>query len=146
MNDFCLCADEPLRVGLLRVADGLIQNAVQRIRYPTRDHAKNVHFVRVKIKRLRALLRLIRSVISEAAFDREKGRLLEAARRLSLSRDSDVARQTLAQIPFSRDREREAAASALAGFGGKGERRVEVTKAMKDGTFARYGSLSASGG
>jgi hypothetical protein len=28
MNDLYLCADEPLREGLLRVADGLIQNAV----------------------------------------------------------------------------------------------------------------------
>ena len=47
--DVCLRADEPLREGLLRVADSLIQKAMMRIGYPTRDHAKNVHFVRVTI-------------------------------------------------------------------------------------------------
>ena len=34
-----LHADEPLRAGLLRIADGLIQNAADRIRYPTSDRA-----------------------------------------------------------------------------------------------------------
>ena len=53
---------EPLREGLLRVADSLIQKAMMRIGYPTRDQARNVHFIRVTIKRLRALLRLIRPV------------------------------------------------------------------------------------
>jgi CHAD domain-containing protein len=130
--DICLRADEALGEGLLRVADGLIQDAVQRIRRPTRDHTKDVHFVRVTIKRLRALLRLIRPVIGETAFNRENGRLREAGRRLSLSRDSEVARQTLGRLACSRRRERDAVVSALAGFGGNGEHRVEVTKAMKE--------------
>lgn len=94
--DFSLHADEPLRAGLIRVADALIQNAVDRIRGPTSDHGEDVHLVRVTIKRLRAMLRLIRPVISKTAFDRERARLRKAARRLSFARDSDVARQTLA--------------------------------------------------
>jgi len=81
--DVSLHADEPLRAGLLRVADSLIQNAVDRIRYPTTDRVEDVHLVRVAIKRLRALLRLIRPVIRETTYDRENARLKKAARRLS---------------------------------------------------------------
>ena len=73
--DVSLHADEPLRAGLLRVADGLIQNALDRIRYPTSDRGEDVHLVRVTIKRLRAMLRLVRPVISKAVFDREYLRL-----------------------------------------------------------------------
>ena len=42
--DVSLHADEPLRAGLLRVADGLIQNELDRIRYPTSDRGEDVHF------------------------------------------------------------------------------------------------------
>ena len=91
--DVALQADEPLRAGLLRVADNLVKNAVERIRNPTNDRVEDLHFVRVTIKRLRAILRLIRPAIKKRAFDRENGRLRTAARRLSVARDADVARQ-----------------------------------------------------
>ena len=45
--DVSLHADEPLRAGLLRVADVLIENALDRIRCSTSDRAKDVHLVRV---------------------------------------------------------------------------------------------------
>ena len=73
------------------------------------------------------MLRLIRPVISRAAFDRENARLRKAARRLSFARDSDVARQTLATLPFSKGRERDAAAAVLAGFNREPE--AEISKA-----------------
>ena len=125
--DVSLHADEPLRAGLLRVADALTQDAVNRIRCPSRDRGEDVHLVRVTIKRLRAILGLIRPVISKAAFDRENARLRKAARRLSFARDSDVARQTLAALPFSKGRERDAAATVLAGFNRGPE--AEISKA-----------------
>jgi CHAD domain-containing protein len=112
-----LHADEPLRAGLLRVADGLIQNAVDRIGHPTSDRGGDVHLVRVTIKRLRALLRLIRPVISETVFAQENTRLKKAGWRLSSARDSDVARQTPATLPVSSNRDRDAVTSVLAGFG-----------------------------
>ena len=124
--------DEPLRTGLVRVADGLIQNAVDRIRYPTSDRAEDVHLVRVTIKRLRALLRLIRPVISETVFDRENARLKKAGWRLSSVRDSDVARQTLATPPDSSGRLRDAVAAVLAGFNSDGESEVEISKATNE--------------
>ena len=125
--DVSLHADEPLRAGLLRVADALIQNAVDRIRCPTSDHGEDVHLVRVTIKRLCAMLRLIRPVIDKTAFDRENARLRNAASRLSFARDSDVARQTLAALPVSKGRGRDAAAAVLAGFNREPE--AEISKA-----------------
>jgi CHAD domain-containing protein len=125
-----LHADEPLRAGLLRIADGLIQNAIDRIRHPTSDRTGDVHLLRVTIKRLRALLRLIRPVISERVFDRENARLKKAALSLSLARDSDVSRQTLATLPFSSDRD--AVASVLAGLSDNDESRIEISKAMNE--------------
>ena len=90
-----------------------------------------MHLIRVTIKRLRALLRLMRPVISEMDFDRENARLKKAARRLSLVRDSGVARQTLAILAVSRGRERDAVAAVLAGLNGDGEPQVEISKANK---------------
>ena len=83
MLDVSLHADEPLRAGLLRVGDTLIQNALDHIRSLAGDQAEDVHLVRVTIKRLRAMLRLIRPVIGKTVFDQENTRLRNAARRLS---------------------------------------------------------------
>src|ERR1700675_2318416 len=110
--EVALRADEPLRAGLLRVADNLVQNAVERMRNPTSDRVEDRHFVRVTIKRLRAILRLIRPAIKKRAFYRENLRLRTAAGRLSSARDADVARQTLATMPFAKQSEKESAAVA----------------------------------
>ena len=128
--DVSLQADEPLKTGLLRVADCLIKNAQDRIRNPTNDREKDLHFVRVMIKRLRAILRLIRPVISETAFDRENIRLRTAGRSLSAARDADVARQTLAKLPAPNKSERDAVAVALAGFSKNGTMEGDISKTM----------------
>jgi CHAD domain-containing protein len=114
--DVALQADEPLQAGLLRVTDDLIKNAVERIANPTHDRVEDLHSVRVTIKRLRAILRLIRPAIKKRAFNRENVRLRTAARRLSMARDADVARQTLAKLPAAKKSERDAVAIAFAGF------------------------------
>jgi len=57
-----------------------------------------LHAVRIAIKRLRAILRLIRPVISETAFRRENAALRKAGQRLALSRDTTIARKTLSQF------------------------------------------------
>lgn len=130
--DIFLHADEPVRVGVVRVADGLIQNALERISNPNGDRAEDIHVVRVTIKRLRALLRLIRPVISETAFDREDARLSRAAHRFALARELDVARKTLANLPVSKDREHDALAAVLAGFSGTSEPPVEIDQATNE--------------
>jgi CHAD domain-containing protein len=100
--DVSLHADEPVRTGVLRVADILIENAGNRFKHPARDSAEDIHAIRVIIKRLRALLRLLRPVLNKQVFDRENARLRAAAHRLSFAREADVARDTLAMLPRSR--------------------------------------------
>jgi CHAD domain-containing protein len=100
--DVSLHADEAVRTGVLRVADVLIENAGNRIKHPARDSAQDIHAIRVIIKRLRALLRLLRPVLNKTFFDRENARLRAAAHRLSFAREADVARHTLATLPRSR--------------------------------------------
>jgi CHAD domain-containing protein len=129
--DVALQTDEPLRTGLLRVADNLVKNAVERVRNPTSDRVEDLHFVRVTIKRLRAILRLIRPAIKKRAFDRENVRLRTAARRLSIARDADVAGQTLATLPFAKQSEMDSAAVALAGFRKNGAPEADMSKTMK---------------
>ena len=126
--DVSLHADEPLRTGLLRVVDCLIENAVNRIKWPSHDRGEDVHLVRVTVKRLRAILRLLRPVISKTAFERENIRLRTAARRLSASRDADVARQTLATLRSSKTREGDGVTVAFATFGNNGE--PDISKSM----------------
>lgn len=129
--DVALQADESLREGLLRVTDSLVKNAVARIRNPTSDRVEDLHFVRVAIKRLRAILVLIRPAIKKRAFDHENVRLRTAARRLSFARDADVARQTLGTLPFAKQSEKDSAAVAVAGFTKNGAPEADMSKTMK---------------
>jgi hypothetical protein len=55
-----------------------------------------------------------------------------AAWRLSLARDSKVARQTLATLPVSSDRERDAVALVLAGFSDNDQSPIGISKAMNE--------------
>ena len=129
--DVALRADEPLRAGLMRVADNLVKNAVERIRKPTSVGVEDLHFVRVTIKRLSAILVLIRPAIKKKAFDRGNVRLRTANRRVSFARDADLARQTLATLPFTKKREMDSAASALGGFRRSGAPEADMSKTMK---------------
>lgn len=103
--------DESLRAGLLRVVDSLVESVADRSVIPAFPRGEDVHTVRTTIKRLRAILRLIQPAISKTAFEREDSRLRQAARRLSLARDTQVARQTLLALPFSNKREQKAVAA-----------------------------------
>jgi CHAD domain-containing protein len=96
--DISLHADEPLRAGSLRIVDTLVQYAVGRIERPTDSRAEDVHLVRTSIKQLRAISRLVRPAIGCALFERENAHLRKAAQRLAFARDTDVARQTLAEL------------------------------------------------
>src|SRR3989442_10782303 len=90
--------DESVRDGLARISGESIQRALARIECAGKNRAEDLHQVRVTIKRLRALLRLARPVISEAFCDRENRRLKATADRLAFFRDTTVSRQTLAAL------------------------------------------------
>jgi CHAD domain-containing protein len=70
------------------------------------------------------LLRLIRPAVESAFFDRENARLKSAARLLSGTRDSEVARETLKTLPVSHQSTREAMNTVLPGL----EKGVEQAK------------------
>jgi CHAD domain-containing protein len=93
--------DESVRDGLARISGEMIERARTRIERPGKNRAEDLHQVRVTIKRLRALLRLVRPVISEAFCDRENRRLKAMADRLAYFRDTTVSRQTLATLAGS---------------------------------------------
>ena len=93
-----LCRNESVSAGLRRIVDELIKSAIACIKEPSREREEDLHQVRLAIKRLRAILRLLRPLVSKTFFKRENARLRSAARRLARLRDLAVARRTLEQV------------------------------------------------
>ncbi len=92
------CRNESVSAGLRRIVDELIKSAIACIKQPSTDREEDLHQVRLAIKRLRAILRLLRPLVSKTFFKRENARLRSAARRLARLRDVAVARRTLEQV------------------------------------------------
>lgn len=93
-----LCRNESVSAGLRRIVDELINSALACIKEPSTDREEDLHQVRLAIKRLRAILRLLRPLVSKTFFKRENACLRTAARRLARLRDLAVARRTLEQV------------------------------------------------
>jgi CHAD domain-containing protein len=130
--DVCLRTDESLGAGVLRVAEELIDSITVSGEHSKEDEAEYIHSVRTTIKRLRALLRLIRPVVGETFFNRENARLRKAGRRLAVARDTDVARETLKTLPVSREPEKKAVAAALAGLESKTQAGTDIGAALSE--------------
>jgi len=86
---------EPPIASILLGMRGVLTNVIACIERPSADRAADVHRVRLGIKRLRALLRLLRAGMSEAAYRRENRRLKAISQTLAAHRDLQVCRQTL---------------------------------------------------
>jgi CHAD domain-containing protein len=123
---------ETFTSGLLRVVDLLTNSISDCLAHLSQNEEEDIHRVRTTIKRLRALLRLIRPAIDPAFFNREDRRLRTAAALLSFARDAEVARGTLKTLPVSDQTDQEAVRSQLSGF----ENRVEFPKDL-DQTMAK---------
>lgn len=80
------------RIGLsqLELAERCLKNAP--------DPAIAIHEVRKSLKRLRALLRLVRPALDAKTYRRENEQLRDTARVLSATRDRDVLRQTIVKL------------------------------------------------
>ena len=116
--------DETLRDGLLKNFYRLSDSIIKQSPLSPNDE-EFTHQIRTTIKRLRALLRLIRPGVEPAFFERENDRLRTAARHLSSVRDSEVARDTLKNLPVNDRTRRDAVATALSGL----EPRIQHEKA-----------------
>jgi CHAD domain-containing protein len=88
---------EPIAQGVRRIALEQIEIAEAKLASKD-DVAAAVHDARRCLKRLRALLRLIRPALGEDIYEREAERLSGTGRLLSGTRDLDVMRQTLAKL------------------------------------------------
>ena len=120
-TNFSLHKHESLRTGLLRVVDALTDSVTGDLPHLSDNGEQDIHQVRTTIKRLRALLRLIRPAVDPAFFNRENGRLRTAAGLLSFVRDTEVARGTLKEIPVSNQADQDAVHSVLLGFENRAE-------------------------
>ena len=89
--------DETFEDGFRRIALEQIERAESQLRSPN-DHAVAVHETRKALKRLRALLRLVRPTLREQAFADENARLREIARILSGARDRHVLLETIVKL------------------------------------------------
>jgi CHAD domain-containing protein len=96
---FRLDAGEPLPAGIRRIARGRIDHALDELRGETDSTpAEAVHEARKDMKKLRALLLLVRNELGGARFARETACFRDAARELSGVRDADVIRETLVSL------------------------------------------------
>ena len=107
--------DETLREGLLRSFDRLT-DSIQRQSLPRQNDEEITHRIRTTLKWLRSLLRLIRPGVEPTFFEQENDRLKSAARLLSSARDSEVARDTLKNLPVNDHTGRDAVDAALSGL------------------------------
>lgn len=88
---------ESLARGVRRVGSEQFELAEGHLRNAA-DPASSIHETRKCIKRLRALLRLVRSAIGEKPYQHENRELQEIGRLLSPARDGEVMRQTLTKL------------------------------------------------
>jgi len=90
---------ESVRNGLVRLGRRHAHAALHHIEHPKKaDRTEDIHQVRVQIKRLRALLRLLKPVTDVETVKRENTRLRDASKMLSGFRDAFVAGETLKSI------------------------------------------------
>jgi CHAD domain-containing protein len=87
---------EPLPDGVARVARGRIDDAVDELSGEAGSSPEEaVHNARKDIKKLRALLRLVRAELGKGVYQRESASLREAATALAGLRDADVMVATM---------------------------------------------------
>jgi CHAD domain-containing protein len=86
---------ESIPEGIARIAYGRIDHALEALEDATEE---GVHEARKDMKKLRALLRLVRGEVGEEVFRREADTFRDAARELSGVRDADVMLATLADL------------------------------------------------
>ncbi len=91
---------EPFEAGVKRIAREQIERAQCQLK-GSGDAVVAVHETRKSLKRLRALLRLVRPALGDSGFREENARLREIGRGLSGTRDRHVLMETVAKLEAS---------------------------------------------
>ena len=90
---------ETVPKGIARIARGRIDHAIEELEGKTDSSSEEaVHEARKDMKKLRALVRLVRDEIGGGAYRRENARFRDAGRELAGLRDADVMLATLADL------------------------------------------------
>jgi CHAD domain-containing protein len=90
---------EPAQDGIRRLARGRADDALEQLREGAKaDLTPAVHEARKDLKKLRAVLRLVRDDLGEAVYRSENVRFRDAGRMLSGARDAQVKLETLAAL------------------------------------------------
>jgi CHAD domain-containing protein len=93
---FALAPGEELARGLRRIALEQLELALELLQGESGlEPARAVHETRKALKRLRALMRLLREEMGEQGYARENALLRDAGRQLAGARDAEVMRSTL---------------------------------------------------
>jgi CHAD domain-containing protein len=92
--------DEPFAKALRRIAREQIHRAATRLSQ-AHDGPTPIHEARKHLKRVRALLRLVRPALGEKAFRQENARMREIGHLLAGARDLDVLEETAAALGAS---------------------------------------------
>jgi CHAD domain-containing protein len=96
---FRLKKREAVPEGIARIAYGRIDHALDELQGKSESSAEEaVHEARKDMKKLRALLRLVRGEIGDKTFRRESACFRDAGRELAGVRDADVMLATLADL------------------------------------------------
>jgi CHAD domain-containing protein len=96
---FCLAPDQPVPDELRRVARGRIDHALDELRGASGSSREEaVHEARKDMKKLRALLRLVRSELGDDIYRSENETFRDTARHLAGARDADVMLATLGDL------------------------------------------------
>jgi hypothetical protein len=92
-----LQVDEPIAQGVSRIGLAQIEMALTRLA-DRKDPAAAIHDTRRCLKRVRALLRLVRPALPPNVYRREANRLAGIGRLLAEARDQHVMQQTLGKL------------------------------------------------
>lgn len=96
---YSLEADETLTEGLKRIAREELDDALAHLRDESGEpEDERVHEARKSLKKVRAVLRLVRKEIGEDVYKRENVALRDAGRRLSPVRDAQVLVETASKL------------------------------------------------
>ena len=94
-----LKAGESVPSGVARIARGRIDHALEELRGESSSTPEEaVHEARKDMKKLRALLRLVRGEVGDRTYRRENACFRDVARELAGMRDADVMLATLAEL------------------------------------------------
>jgi CHAD domain-containing protein len=126
---------EPLGAGLVRIGQEQIRLAADGLASPA--DATAIHETRKCLKRIRALLRLVRPGLEDADYRSENARFREIANLLSGARDLHVLMQTLAKLSARHDLAEARPVARLAGALTKRQRRAAETVDASKVTRAR---------